>query len=102
MTRAGPAVAAGGGQVSEVPFIDALRALLADESAIDDRLSEEISVRRIPEDGSPVLYVVTLRGEAKAQLEPHLARLTGRTADSAVGVWVLEQAEVNNLLGAAE
>ena len=78
--------------------INALVRLLAEGTCSLDR--DDVTVHRIPPVGSPILYLVTLRGAAKAQLDGLLALITGRHERRSVGVWALDRDELERLMRA--
>jgi hypothetical protein len=80
------------------PAVNALIRLLAEGTCPPD--GDDMAVRRIPPVGSPVLYLVTLRGAAKAQLDGLLELITGHEERRSVGVWALDREEVACLMTA--
>jgi len=68
----------------------ALRRSLAGEGAGTAR--DDLIVRYIYEVDS--MCVIVARGEAKAEIEAHLLRVTGRQASGPIGVWVLDEQEI--------
>jgi hypothetical protein len=80
--------------------LNTLTRLLAEGSYPPDR--DDVAVYRLPPVGSPLLYLVTLRGAAKAQLDGLLCLITGREERRSVGVWALDRGEVERLMMAVQ